>query len=634
MNFNVLSLTINIRRLGSSLKRSLLKSFTLLNKQPGSGGVDSKASFIEYTRVLFWLLRDPLRPSFARAMGPTAFLFLSATIQAAILGGIVSYIALSGQDWQLVLYGVNLDLTPSFPIVLVVGAIATTVTLIIAIGNYWAATRILNLGLIYQERCAERLLYFYRAQINRLNDIRKVHLPSEKLMPLINSDARYIGRALVMLFFGLNPLFTLVVGGIILSITSPWFVLVGVGVMAISLLSQKGVMERGVRFSRLMLSQSAKNSLALSNAVRTVTSAPAPTDISNDDLHKQLQAEEIAQYNKNYYNRLRVSQLNALVSQSIYAVVLGFFAIIGLLLVANQNASVTEIATVFFGLRFFLGGVTGIVGSAVSIVALKAYFDSYPQLIPAKDIQEDEGQTEYFSHSNWTEGLVVRIENGVTESLEAGAWVGVALAGARPTWLDVARLLERIGATSMLSKMCLTEDVSLIPVDPPLLRSGIRASLGLGAKVNFSKLMDRLSPLRSDLIEIERLISLSEGSTHSSEEIWAQFSPRLLVVAGLAGALEKGAAITFISEAGLRTIPERERMALKILLQETILVIMYARLPSVDMLPRANRFALVDEVGIFTWMTERQSITELSNYTKSRFALSENRVSGSVPLEI
>ena len=581
------------------------------------------SSLEEVADLVLWILKDPKRPSLAYAVRPITSMFLSALFQGVAFAVVIGYMSLSANEWRFeadtyleaapkivanqfsFAKGLAIDMSPTLPVVFGVVALFAVLYLINAALTASGTSRLIDLGYKYHSACAKRLISRYKdGVIAGGND---TFLDAKHLVSIANSEARYLGRALTILYTTFNSLLTLLIGLAFLTRTAPLIVFGGIAFVILAFGAQTLVMSFAIRASRDLMAGSGPNATALAKIVQAVTVSPAAFSVTNDNVdHWFGKKGPIQEYDMAYQRRLKVGVLSQLVTNLAFVSALAFILIY---IISGVGDGSISSATAFADIviyRFVFGGAVGLLGGFVSFVSLKPYFDNYLSFVQHIDAAE----SVHDESASAPELVAIKGPDGAVSEVANGEMISVAMNGATFSWAAAVAALDV--CLTAESKMGLEprRDIALIANEFPLVENDMYLSAGLPADVDWEAAKAALPVLAADIDEIKSIFDSGgaqfETPSQNTAEQWALLTPRLFVAIGLLGAWARGVRIIYASDAAFRAFPERERMALVENLTGAAIFVHYSIMPGFSMRPFADRFLVLSATDVIAEVDPQQ----------------------------
>jgi len=590
-----------------------------LDENDGFRGLSTQffSHFTEFWFLLRWLWADKERPGIKMAIIPTALRFGATTFQALSFAIIVGYISLATNDWTLAWRDYTFVIEPNLRNTIILAGIIFTTYAGFAILSYISGNLMLRVGLKYQNVLSERVLNQYR-DIS-LEPAQGDYVDSNLLLSIINSECRYLGRALMMLYNIIYQLILAGIGFVALVTLDFYFAILCIAFMVISLIFQIGVMGKTLNDTRNMLRLTGANTLDLRSAITQVSISQTMFSLTRDDINKSLRGKAIRDYNDSYYDRLRVGLFASMVPQLVFALfVAGLFAY-SVYAVNKYNIGTALAVQYVFSLRFFLGGLAGVLVGFVAIISFKPFFDNYINMVDTlkkKDADNSSIKSES-EHLETTLGLQLTLNNQETLKLQKGQSVSVVINKGAVSWLDISFILNRLLPQPNRSRLNLARDVDIIHTEFPLVNNTFQ-SMGITSAAAFSQTKQKLAFLGPELDVLESAINKMEQFPEKGAKIWASLKGVHFMLGSLMAALLNEKPILFFSESAFRSISERDRQAVMEMLSNRYVFIHHYALPAYVLKPSPQAFLLLDKDGLIANYSAKE-ILDLPQDAKDRF---------------
>ncbi len=569
----------------------------------------STSSLDEVAELVRWILRDPERPPIRRAIRPIASQFLSALFQGVAFAVVIGYLSLSANDWKFeagdllksapsfivtplgFAEGAVFDLTPTPVVVLSVIVLFAALYITHIALSASGASRLIDLGYEYQSASARRLVNRYKENITQSGGSA---IDAKQLISIINSEARYLGRGLTILYTSLNALLTLTIGLSLLTRTAPLIVLGGVIFVVTAFLAQTLVMSFAIKASRALMAGSGPNASALAKIVQSVTVSPAAFTVTSQNVDRWFTGNaSIRDYDMAYQRRLKVGVLSQLVTNLAFvcALIIIFFYLIGGV-GAGQISSTNAFADIVI-FRFVFGGAVGLLGGFVSFVSLKPYFDNYLSYI---DHVEVSGVAPDASPER-PSAIEIVGANGEAAKANPGEIISICMNGAAFSWSAAVTALDICLTDATRRGIDPKRDIALVTNEFPLIENDPFRSADLPRDLDWDHAKTALNLLSEDIEGLRRAFT-PDMNEASPDQRWNELTPRHFVALSLLSAWARKTPIIYAAEGALRALPERERIALVALFPDAVIFSHYSILPAFSMRPFAKRFLILSPTAV------------------------------------
>ncbi|GJL96057.1 MAG: hypothetical protein DHS20C05_24620 [Hyphococcus sp.] len=582
------------------------------------------SSLQEVVDLVRWILSDPKRPPVYRAVRPIASLFFSAFFQGLAFAVVIGYMSLSASDWRFeanvyldaapdilanqfsFARGMTADVSPTLPVVFGIVTLFALLYLVNVALSASGSSRLIDLGYEYHSASARRLITRYKE--SAVTGGEKDFLDPKHLISIANSEARYLGRALTILYTSFNALLILLIGLTFLSRTAPLIVFGGIAFVLLAFAAQTLVMSFAIRASRDLMAGSGPNATALAKVVQAVTTSPGAFSVTADNIDRWFKEEgPIREYDAAYQRRLKVGVLSQLVTNLAFVCALVFILIY---LISGVGAGSISSATAFADIviyRFVFGGAVGLLGGFVSFVSLKPYFDNYLSFV---DHVEDE-ETVAEVGSDTSAAIAIVGSDGAVDEVAPGDIIAVAMNGATFSWAAALSALKACLPEAVMSGLEPRRDIALIANEFPLIDNDIYRSSGLSSDIDWGKAKVALPALAEEIDELQSIFNPGDVNpelpSQSVAERWSLLTPRLFVTMGFVGAWMRDVRIIYASDAALRAFPERERAGLIDSLNTgAAIFVHYSVMPAFSMRPFAKRFLVLSSTGVIAEVDPKQ----------------------------
>ncbi len=547
-------------------------------------GIAFTRNLREFSSLVGWLLRDPDKPAVARAVIPTSLKFAATFLQASAFGIVAGYFSLAGNDWKFEWRDYVFDWPPTLGHVLTLVALVFSVYALSAIFNFIAGNMMLRIGLEYQTILSKRLLSFYRTVTQ--SPSADSYLSSDNVHMIINSECRYLGRALLMLYNIIHQTIIAVIGFAALAVLDIVLAGICVAFIFVALMLQVVVMGKTLVDTREMMIASGPNATKIRDAISAVSLNPNFADVTVSELDQRMSDPDILRYDTAYYDRLRIGLLSNLAPQLTFAV---FFAgLFGYALYAMNVSAVTTTTAIqyVFSLRFFFGGLVGILGGFVSIVSFKPFFDNYLSVMEGYGRLPEKG----------TESVTPNAGNAIA-GWTPGTLISIVANGLDMAWLDIVLALKTLGVREIETP--LQQRLSIVHTFLPYAGSDGYRAFGLPAPEALEAFAKAVPTHRSALEGLKTKLDAMAASHEGSAAIWEELSREAFILGMLAAAYaHPQREFLVLSEAALRGVSERDRAAVLAPFSDKRIAVTHNSLPTIVLKPEAAFYVLIDHSGV------------------------------------